>query len=281
MKIQAFPRNLSLLASAFALIAFAPGCSVEVVDDDDSAGDGDTAGDDNGDDADDTTSGEDEVGTDDDTTDDGTTDDGTTDDGTTDDGTTDDGTTDDGTTEGETGTEDCAIPDPGWGGQAAVGAPAPHFGGVNQYGEDVNICEYAGIPTLIDTSAVWCGPCQMMSLCLGGQDNLCVELFGGNQGVMDVLINPLRAEIEADTFAWVTVITEDEGGSPPNNADAIAWDQNYPGPEKVWVVSDDAQNYYTHLPLMQFPSFWLIDEDMNWQDLDQMNVFNTVIQQHL
>ncbi|EDM75267.1 hypothetical protein PPSIR1_41214 [Plesiocystis pacifica SIR-1] len=239
----------------------------------DTAGDDESAGDEGP---------SDDGPSDEETTDDGPSDEETTDDGPSDDETTDDGPSDDdGETEGETGTESCPIPDPGWGGSAAVGSPAPHFGGVNQFGEEVNVCEYAGNPILIDTSAVWCGPCQMMSMCLGGDDQLCLNLFGGNQAALDALITPMRAEIEAGTFAWVTVLTEDEGGAPPDHADAVSWDENYPGPEEVWVVSDEQQNYYGHLPIQQFPSFWLMDEAMNWQDLNQDTVLNTVIQQHL
>ncbi|PRP93652.1 TlpA family protein disulfide reductase [Enhygromyxa salina] len=184
------------------------------------------------------------------------------------------------TGDGDGDTSPCAVPDPGWGGSAQVGGPAPHFSGFNQLGEEVSICEYEGLPIAIDTSAVWCGPCQLMSQCLGGNDNACLQVFGGNQQAVDVLIHPMVAEINANTFAWVTVLTENVNNGPPAMSDAIAWDQNYPV-DNVWVIPDVQQKYYGHLPIESFPSIWLINPEMNWQDLNQMTVFNTIINLYL
>jgi hypothetical protein len=188
--------------------------------------------------------------------------------------------TGDGDGDGDGDTSPCEVPDPGWGGGAQVGQPAPHFSGINQFGEEVSICEYEGIPIAIDTSAVWCGPCQLMSQCLGGNDNACLNVFGGNQQALDLLMHPMIAEINANTFAWVTVLTENANNGAPAASDAITWDQNYPV-DNVWVIPDVQQLYYGHVPLESFPSIWLINPQMNWQDLDQMTVFNTIINLYL
>ncbi|KIG15654.1 Alkaline phosphatase [Enhygromyxa salina] len=194
--------------------------------------------------------------------------------------TTGDGDGDPTTGDGDGDTSPCTVPDPGWGGAAQVGGAAPHFSGLNQFGEEVSICEYEGLPIVIDTSAVWCGPCQLMSQCLGGNDNACLQVFGGNQQAVDLLMHPMIAEINANTFAWVTVLTENVNNGPPAMSDAVAWDQNYPV-ENVWVIPDVQQKYYGHLPIESFPSIWLINPQMNWQDLDQSTVFNTIINQYL
>jgi hypothetical protein len=186
-----------------------------------------------------------------------------------------DGDGDGGDGDGDADTSSCVVPDPGWGALAQVGQPAPHFGGINQHGEDVSICAYEGLPIVIDTSAVWCGPCQMMSQCLGGDDNACVSLFGDPQ-VLDLLVYPLRTEIASNTFAWVTVLTENVNGGPPSANDAVAWDQAFPV-YNVWVIPDVTQQYPWHLQLMQYPTISLINAQMDWQDLNQMTVFNTII----
>jgi hypothetical protein len=196
------------------------------------------------------------------------------------DGDTGDGDGDTGDGDGDSGdgdgdTSSCVAPDPGWGGVAQVGQPAPHFSGINQAGEQVSICEYEGLPIVIDTSAVWCGPCQMLSSCLGGDNNSCISLFT-DPAVVDYLVLPLREEIAAGTFAWVTVLTENVNGGPPSANDAQVWDQTYPV-YNVWVIPDVTQQYYGHLSIMAFPSVWLINAQMNWQDLDQMSVFGTII----
>ncbi|MGB1699703.1 MAG: hypothetical protein ACPHRO_07110, partial [Nannocystaceae bacterium] len=124
----------------------------------------------------------------------------------------------------------------------------------------------------------WCGPCQMMSACLSSPsyDSACIDLFGGDPGVIDVLANPLRAAIAEETMAWVTVLMENNGGGAPSSVDAVAWDQQFPN-EKIWVIPDVEQNYFGHVPLQGFPSFWLIGPDMNYLDLNQMTVFGTII----
>jgi hypothetical protein len=193
---------------------------------------------------------------------------------TTDDGNDDTTTTTDGDGDGDT--SPCMASDPGWGGFAAVGQPAPHFSGPNQFGEDVSICAYEGLPLVIDTSAVWCGPCQMLSACLGGDDNQCLSLFGGDPQVLTYLIYPLREQISAGTFGWVTVLMENQVNGPPALSDAQAWDQAFPV-DNVWVIPDVEQKYYPYLQISAFPSVWLIDEQMNWQDLNQQTVFTTII----
>lgn len=170
----------------------------------------------------------------------------------------------------------CDAPDPGWGGFAQVGQPAPHFSGVNQFGDDMSICQYEGLPIVIDTSAVWCGPCQLLSDCLGGNDNACLQVFGGNQQVLDLLFYPLRPQIADGEFGWFTVLTENAQSGPPSLADAQAWEANFPA-EGAWIIPDVNQQYYGHLPIEGFPSIWLINSQMNWQDLDQMTVWNTII----
>ena len=174
----------------------------------------------------------------------------------------------------------CQVPDPGWGGVAQTGQPAPHFSGTNQFGEEMSICEYEGLPIVIDTSAVWCGPCQLLSDCLGGNDNACLQVFGGNQQVLDFLFYPLRPKIANGEFGWFTVLTENANGGPPSLADSQAWEANFPA-EGAWIIADEQQQYYGHLPIEGFPSVWLINPQMNWQDLNQMTVWNTMINSYL
>jgi hypothetical protein len=263
-------RSIVLLASCLVSVGCGPdeGESSETI----LADFGDELLDDDTDDTDD--AGTDDVGTtDDDSTGDGDASTTTTDDDA-DTTTTDDGNDDTTTTGGDT--SPCTAPDPGWGGFAAVGQPAPHFSGTNQFGEEVSICAYEGLPLVIDTSAVWCGPCQMLSLCLGGDDNQCLSLFGGDPQVLTYLIYPLREQISAGTFAWVTVLMENQFNGPPALSDAQAWDQAFPV-ENVWVIPDVDQKYYPYLQISAFPSVWLIDGQMNWQDLNQQTVFTTII----
>ena len=55
------------------------------------------------------------------------------------------------------------VNDPGTGSVAFLGGDVPHFEGVNQYGEVVNLCELGGTPMIADISTSWCGPCRYLS----------------------------------------------------------------------------------------------------------------------
>jgi hypothetical protein len=74
----------------------------------------------------------------------------------------------------------------------------------------------------------------------------------------------------------VTVLTENQNSGPPALSDAQAWDAAFPV-NNVWVIPDVQQQYYGHLQIAAFPSVWLIDTQMNWEDLDQATVFTTII----
>lgn len=183
-------------------------------------------------------------------------------------------TTDDTSSDGGSGENfECSASNPGWEIAASVGLATPHFGGVNQHGDNVSICAYEGLPIVIDTSAVWCGPCGNQSACLSGDDDACLDFFNSDQ--IDNLIQPLRDAVADDAIAWVTVLLQNGSGGVPDNNDAVTWASQYPN-EKIWVIADELQLYPGHVPLMQFPSLWLIDTDMRWEQLDQGYVWSTI-----
>ena len=190
------------------------------------------------------------------TTDTGTT--GTTDTGT---GTTDTGTTDTGTT-GTTdtgGDGDCST-DPGWG-PLSVGSPVKHITGTNHDGTAWDMGDWCGTKIAFDVSAVWCGPCQMMSACLAGDDSQCSMFFGGSYGA------DLRAAIEADSIKWVTFLTQNEGGGPSAVSDASAWDMSYHN-AKIPVIAPDEHSQVEMYSPEFFPSLHALDEYMQFAAID-------------
>jgi len=81
----------------------------------------------------------------------------------------------------------------------------------------------------VDTSAEWCGPCQVVSLWLsGGPDYYELEPDYGD----------LRAAINDGSFQWITVLTQDNAGDPPGVQVLKSWDDQFPN-EMIPVMADN------------------------------------------
>jgi thiol-disulfide isomerase/thioredoxin len=123
------------------------------------------------------------------------------------------------------------IVDPGFEGQAATGARLPHLVAQDQFGELVDLYDYAlhGKPVVIDLSAVWCDACKEMALWLEGKPSS-----------MDVNpeLAPIVARVANGEILWVTLLFEDRIGNPATLEDAQAWAGAFPN-SKIAVVVDD------------------------------------------
>lgn len=173
----------------------------------------------------------------------------------------------------------CEAVDPGWDVMAEVGGPAPHFEGIDQVGDNVSICKYEGKHIVLDVATTWCGPCNALAACLSVNeyDWQCDGYFGDpTPEFFESFVQPLRDAIANEVFGWVTIIVQDDVGQPPTSVDAYLWDAMYPNPN-IHVFPDFTQQYLDHLPVMSFPSFWVIGPDMNYVDLNSDGVMYETI----
>jgi hypothetical protein len=252
MQRRTIPTTLVLALSAVFMLTACPEGSDEGEDDVDSTGTDDDTG------TDDATDDATETGTDD-ATDTGT--DDATDTGT-------DDATDTGTDTTETGGGAFCETDPGWG-PLTEGSPVKHIQGLDQHGEEFNMCEYGGTPIIIDVAAVWCGPCNMVSayFAQGGADP-----FGGGlgQSLTDMIAN--------DQVIWLTTLVEDANSAPATVANAAAWDQMYPNPKIPVVVEGDIQMLPQYFQLGCWPSAFIVDHEMNWMGFDDCQTWNQLVE---
>ena len=166
----------------------------------------------------------------------------------------------------------CDEPDPGlniipqgWDGSSPwmqPGDPVLHFSAVDHNGEVFNLCDYAGTPTLVVTSGVWCVPCQYFSAAVAGQ----ADQFGVPA---DVLSN-----INDGTVKLLEVLVDGvTQGSDATEQDLVNWHESYPH-ELVSVTLDDyvGGSGWDHNGRMNvtlftggIPSFGMITPQFTWE----------------
>ena len=155
-----------------------------------------------------------------------------------------------------------SISDPGWGGTAAEGEMVPRFQTVDQYGEVVDLYDFAfqGKQIIMDLSGLWCGWCHAMAGWLDGQEDGYVPYFDTHFGSYD-WYTEIPEMVENDEVYWITVIDGNNNGGNPTEEDVATWYADYPNPY-VPILLDDGQNFQDFVNPSGWPSLILVNEDM-------------------
>lgn len=127
----------------------------------------------------------------------------------------------------------------------------------DQFGEQVDLFDYAlhGKLTILDSSALWCGPCRSTA-----------NWMATGRGSLESSYGVVREAVNAGDLQWVTVIAQDNYGDTPSVDDLRAWDEEYPNPN-IAVMKDTGGHlvYFgvnIESPYEIFPQAVLIDENM-------------------
>ena len=118
-------------------------------------------------------------------------------------------------------------------GVTSIGSKLTRFQSKDQFRDKVDFFDYAGPDRtsdwlLIDASAEWCGPCQAVSLWLGG---------GADYYNLEPELGDFRAAVDDGSVYWVTVLTQDYNQLPGDVPAAKRWDEEY-GHPNVPVMTD-------------------------------------------
>jgi peroxiredoxin len=119
------------------------------------------------------------------------------------------------------------------------GDVAPDFRLVDQHGDEVALWQFYGNVVLLDLSTMWCAPCQ--------------ELAGVAQTTSD--------DYADQGFVYVTILSQDFEGNPPDDEDLNAWADTF---GIALPVLSDADAAYTSaaVPDAQYPGLFVVDREM-------------------
>ena len=120
----------------------------------------------------------------------------------------------------------------------AVGNVIPDFRLPDQHGDIVSLWQFSGLITVVDISTMWCAPCQ--------------ELAESTE--------ELYAHYRDEGVAVNTVLPQDGGGNPPDNADLNEWAEGFG--ITAPVIGDDMTWATGAVPDGQFPVLLIVGRDL-------------------
>lgn len=120
-----------------------------------------------------------------------------------------------------------------------AGEVVPDFRLLDQHGDEVSLWQFYGLVTVIDISALWCKPCR--------------ELAATVQTTAD--------EFRDEGMVYLTVLPQDMGSSPPDQAELNQWGDYFGITEPI--LSDDQDWYKCVVPAEDaFPAVIVTDRAM-------------------
>ena len=160
----------------------------------------------------------------------------------------------------------------------AVGVTLPRLVGVDQFGEDVEIYDFAyqGRPILLDLSTAWCSPCKAIARWLEeGDDSILEDYPWWNPdwtGIPEL--------VEAGEVYWLTVLYEDSAGMNAYPGVARRWYDDYPLPY-IPVLADTQDHMNRWLRNTGIPTGNLLDEEMTMLTFSDRGIeasFNALVE---
>lgn len=146
-----------------------------------------------------------------------------------------------------------AIEDPGWDDEADEGELIPRFAWVDQFGQDVDIYDFAyqGKPILLEISEINCYWCEELAKLLEHR-NSALDGFG-YEHIADL--------VDDGTILWVTALDGNfaNGRSDPEIVED--WYDRYPH-EKIPVLYDEDRELLDWMGGLGWPTITLVEEDM-------------------
>ncbi|MBD91074.1 MAG: hypothetical protein CL940_12125 [Deltaproteobacteria bacterium] len=136
----------------------------------------------------------------------------------------------------------------------AIGALPPRFTSLDQFGEEVDLYDFAGhgVPVVINVSAGWAVPGQYEKWLLGQSGFL-----SGGENIRDAVLN--------GELRWITLLIQDADQMPVDAGELASWSVDYPI-EGVPVLADNERQLVDHYAqgsqVFGLPSLLVFDGDL-------------------
>lgn len=153
-----------------------------------------------------------------------------------------------------------SMEDPGWGGGHGSGDMFPRFAWTDQFGETVDIYDYAndsGVPIILDLSGVWCYWCNEVAKWMDGKNNNAIADYYEGEGWYDELPDMVA---NGEVY-WVTVLDADVNGAAIHDEDLVGWYETYDNPD-IAILGDADMELASFLSVRGYPSALAINSDM-------------------
>jgi thiol-disulfide isomerase/thioredoxin len=163
---------------------------------------------------------------------------------------------------------------PSWDTVGALGAQVPRFSAVDQFGDMVDLYDFAGhgVPIVIDMGTIWCAPCKALAayLSTGDMSHLVWkqnEETGEDEYYpwWDAAYSDLADQVASGEIYWVTVLfSESETSGPATQQDCEDWDAEFPN-SMVPVLADETLQLHDWIGVESYPVLNLLDDEMTVQ----------------
>ena len=145
------------------------------------------------------------------------------------------------------------------------GDPFPNFIAVDQYGEYVDIYDFAnqGKKIIIEVGAAWCRPCQQLASWLSNGDNT-IESSPRWKKEYSVI----RDMVNKEEIIFITILVQNSLRESMTYEDVFSWHENYPN-HKIPVLADEYKDVHQWIKPYGYPCINLLDENMKFISFSQ------------
>jgi thiol-disulfide isomerase/thioredoxin len=164
-----------------------------------------------------------------------------------------------------------ALGSPAWDTTAEIGAQVPRFTAVDQYGDTVELYDFAGHgkQVVIDMGTIWCEPCKALAayLSTGDMDHLVWdqdEVTGEDEYYpwWKAEYEGLAERVAAGDLYWITVLfSTSESSGPATQEDCEQWHSDYPN-SAIPVLADTDLLLHDWIGVTSYPVLNLLNDDM-------------------
>lgn len=140
--------------------------------------------------------------------------------------------------------------------EVAIGARIPRVVLTDQYGEAVDLYDFAGRPVVVEVFGAWCPPCV----------EIATFLSGGPSSLADAFPSVPQRVANGDVL-WLSVMVENADQQPADLADVQAWSSQFVQP-RIPVLVDDG-TFHTFASRGVLPTVLRLDADLVVRDVLQ------------